>query len=146
MNAIPDLIVAGVTSFKIEGRYKGIDYVKNVTAAYRQAIDRFIGGHPSYRKSSSGVSALTFSPDPDRTFNRGYTGYFISGTREKVASPDAQKSIGQYVGTVTGVGKDSFRMRGHDLRNGDGLCFFTSQGELAGFSVDRVDRESTPTT
>ena len=83
MNRIPDLIAAGVTSFKIEGRYKGIEYVKNVTAAYRQAIDRFISGHSDYRKSSSGVSALTFSPDPDRTFNRGYTQYFISGPARK---------------------------------------------------------------
>ncbi|MEN6638748.1 MAG: peptidase U32 family protein, partial [Smithella sp.] len=101
MNAIPDLIAAGVTSFKIEGRYKGIEYVKNVTAAYRQAIDRFISGHPGYRKSSSGVSTFTFSPEPDRTFNRGYTQYFLSGGKEKVASPDTQKSIGQPVGEIT---------------------------------------------
>ncbi len=64
MNAIPDLIAAGVTSFKIEGRYKGIDYVKNVTAAFRQVIDRFIGKHSDYCRGSSGVSEFTFSPDP----------------------------------------------------------------------------------
>ena len=141
MNAIPDLVAAGVTSFKIEGRYKGIDYVKNVTAAYRQAIDRFISGHPDYRRSSSGVSTFAFSPDPDRTFNRGYTQYFISGRREKVASIDTQKSIGQYVGVITGMGKDYFRMNRHDLQNGDGLCFFTKQNDLAGFRVDRVEKE-----
>ncbi len=140
MNAIPDLIAAGVTSFKIEGRYKGIEYVKNVTAAYRQAIDRFISGHPGYRKSSSGVSTFTFSPDPDRTFNRGYTQYFLSGGKEKVASPDTQKSIGQPVGEITGVGKDYFQIARLDLQNGDGLCFFTRKNDLAGFRVDRVDK------
>jgi putative protease len=142
MNAIPDLISAGVTSFKIEGRYKGIDYVKNVTATFRQAIDRFINDHSDYRRSSSGVSELAFSPDPDKTFNRGYTQYFIAGTKGKVASVGTQKSIGQHVGAITGMGKDFFRMAGHGLQNGDGLCFFTKQGELAGFGVDRVDKEN----
>ena len=141
MNRIPDLVAAGVTSFKIEGRYKGIEYVKNVTAAYRQAIDQFISGHSDYRKSSSGVSALTFSPDPDRTFNRGYTQYFISGPGEKVASIDTQKAIGQYLGEITGVGKDFFRIARHDLQNGDGLCFFTKNNDLAGFRVDRMAKE-----
>jgi putative protease len=141
MNAIPDLIAAGVTSFKIEGRYKGIDYVKNVTAAHRQAIDQFISGHLDYRRSSSGVSTFAFSPDPDRTFNRGYTQYFISGRREKVASIDTQKSIGQHVGVITGMGKNYFQMNRYDLQNGDGLCFFTKQNDLAGFRVDRVETE-----
>jgi len=141
MNAIPDLIAAGVTSFKIEGRYKGIEYVKNVTAAYRQTIDRFISGHAGYRKSSSGTSALTFSPDTDRTFNRGYTRYFISGLKEKVASIDTQKAIGESLGEITGAGKDFFRIARHDLQNGDGLCFFTRENDLAGFRVDRVEKD-----
>jgi 23S rRNA 5-hydroxycytidine C2501 synthase len=142
MNAIPDLIAAGVTSFKIEGRYKGIDYVKNVTAAFRQVIDQFIGKHSDYRRGSSGISKLSFSPDPRRTFNRGHTQYFVSGRKEKVASIDTQKSIGQYLGTIIGTGKDFFRMAGqHDLQNGDGLCLFTKQSELAGFRVDRVDKD-----
>jgi len=106
MNRVPDLVAAGVTSFKIEGRYKGIEYVKNVTAAYRQVIDRFISEHPGYRRSSSGVSELTFMPDPERTFNRGYTQYFLSDKREKIASIDTQKSIGQYLGKITVLGKD----------------------------------------
>ena len=142
MNMIPELVAAGVTSFKIEGRYKGIEYVKNVTAAYRQAIDRFISGHSGYRKSSSGVSALTFTPDPERTFNRGYTQYFISGLGEKVASTDTQKAIGQYLGEISKVGKDFFRIARHDLQNGDGLCFFTKKNDLAGFRVDRAEKEN----
>ena len=193
MKSIPDLVAAGVTSFKIEGRYKGIDYVKNVTAAYRQAIDRFITEHPGYCRVSSGISELSFSPDPAKTFNRGYTQYFVSGRREKVASIDTQKSIGKYVGTISALGKDFFQIdfytpvsegiylasstsvegeagaptvvgrslmpvegaipasRGqaqaplmdhqNDLHNGDGLCFFTKQQELAGFRIDRVDKK-----
>jgi len=141
MNILPDLIASGVTSFKIEGRYKGIDYVKNITAAYRQAIDRFIGMHPDYCRSSSGISEFTFSPDPVKTFNRGYTQYFISGKREKVASIDTQKSIGQPIGTITGMGKDFFRLDAHDLHNGDGLCFFTKENNLTGFRVNRIESE-----
>ena len=140
ITSIPDLVTAGITSFKIEGRYKGIDYVKNVTAAFRQAIDRFIDEHSDYGRSSSGVSDLTFLPDPSRTFNRGYTRYFLAGGREKVASMDTQKSIGQYVGTITEAGPDFFRLTGHDLENGDGLCFFTKQNCLTGFRVDRADK------
>ncbi|OPY75534.1 MAG: putative protease YhbU precursor [Syntrophorhabdus sp. PtaU1.Bin153] len=141
MSIIPDLVRAGVTSFKIEGRYKGIDYVKNVTAAFRQAIDEFIHSHTEYHRSSSGVSEFTFTPDPARTFNRGYTQYFIFSGRGNEASIDTQKSIGQYVGEIAGTGKDFFLVGRHDLQNGDGLCFFTKQGNLAGFRVERVHRE-----
>jgi putative protease len=140
MDTIPDLIASGVTSFKIEGRYKRTDYVKNITAAYRQAIDHFISVHPGYCRSSSGVSELTFSPDPARTFNRGYTRYFVSGKREKKASIDTQKSIGQYVGVIGTVGKDHFTVDCHELNNGDGICFFTRKSDLAGFRIDRIDK------
>lgn len=143
LKAIPELVASGVTSFKIEGRYKGIDYVKNVTAAYRQIIDRFIKDHPGHRRSSSGSSVFTFSPDPDRTFNRGYTSYFFSGKgKESAASIHTQKSIGQYIGKITGMGKDFFRMEGLELHNGDGLCFFTGRNELAGFRIDRIDKDN----
>ncbi len=140
INDIPKLVADGITSFKIEGRYKGIEYVKNVTAAFRQAIDRFISGNSNYRKSSSGVSTLTFSPVPEKTFNRGYTRYFLNGRKEKVASMDTQKSIGQHVGEIAAVGNGFFRLAGHDLQNGDGLCFFTEKNELAGFRVERVEK------
>ncbi len=141
INKIPDLIAAGVTSFKIEGRYKSIEYVKNITAACRQAIDRFIEGQSGHRRSSSGISSLTFTPDPERTFNRGYTRYFFSGGKEKIASLYTQKSIGQYLGEITRVGNDFFVMVRRDLQNGDGLCFFNTRNELVGFRVDRVNKE-----
>jgi putative protease len=141
LHAIPDLAAAGITSFKIEGRYKGMDYVKNITAAFRGAIDRFIADHPEFRRSSSGESELSFTPAPEKTFNRGYTSYFLSGRKEKIASIRTQKSMGEYVGTVTRMGKDFFSMDGHDLRNGDGLCFFTKQETLEGFRVNRVEKD-----
>ena len=142
LGAIPDLIKAGVTSFKIEGRYKGIDYVKNVTAAYRQAIDKFIGENTgAWRRSSSGTSSFTFTPDVERTFNRGYTPYFLAGIQDKIASLATPKSVGQYLGKISAMGKDYFLMNRHDLQNGDGLCFFTRQNDLAGFRVERVEKE-----
>ena len=141
LKAIPDLISAGVTSFKIEGRYKGIDYVKNVTAAYRQAIDKFTSSHRDYRRTSSGASAFTFSSDLDRTFNRGYTPYFLFGQQDKIASIATPKSMGQYLGKIAAVGKDYFQIARHDLQNGDGLCFFTGQNDLAGFRIERVDQD-----
>jgi 23S rRNA 5-hydroxycytidine C2501 synthase len=139
MNRIPDLIAVGITSFKIEGRYKEIDYVKNVTAAYSRELDSFILDHSNYRRSSSGISETTFLPDTAKTFNRGFTGYFFSGGSEKNASVDTQKSIGQAVGTVIGLGKGFFRTDCADLKNGDGLCFFTKEGSLSGFRVERIE-------
>jgi len=140
IEAIPELIAAGVCSFKIEGRYKGIDYVKNVTAAYRRAIDRFVSAHPGYRRSSSGTSTVTFEPDVDKTFNRGYIQYFLSGKPEKIASLDTQKSIGQRLRKITAVGENYFQMDRPDLQNGDGLCFFTKENDLAGFRVNRIEK------
>ncbi|MBU0992560.1 MAG: U32 family peptidase [Proteobacteria bacterium] len=135
---IPDLVEAGVTSFKIEGRLKEMDYVKNTVAAYRIAIDQFIKGHPAYGRSSAGTATLAFSPDLNRTFHRGYTSGFINGRKEKIASLDTQKSIGQPVGTVTAMGKDFFQISNRTLVNGDGLCFFTREKNLVGFRIDQI--------
>jgi 23S rRNA 5-hydroxycytidine C2501 synthase len=139
MNDIPDMADAGVTSFKIEGRYKAIDYVKNVTAAYSRSLDDFVRCHPNYRRSSSGRSETAFLPDPAKTFNRGFTRYFISGRGEKVASMDTPKSIGRPVGAITSLGKGFFRTDCADLQNGDGLCFFNKEKNLKGFRIERVE-------
>lgn len=138
-DSLPDLVAAGVTSFKIEGRYKGIDYVKNVTAAYRQIIDRFISGNDHYRRGSSGTSKFSFLPDPEKTFNRGCTKYFIYGGKEKIASLHTQKSVGQPLGKITALGKDFFRMARRDLQSGDGICFFSSRNDLSGFRLQKVE-------
>ncbi len=137
---LPALVAAGVTSFKIEGRYKDSGYVKNVTASYRQALDRLMAEQPVYGKSSSGKVFFSFTPDLERTFNRGYTRYFIHGTEEKAGSMDTPKALGKLLGIITAVGKDYFIARDVKLHNGDGLCFFTANQVLDGFRVNRVDR------
>lgn len=139
--AIAELVAAGITSFKIEGRYKDASYVKNVTAAFSREIDRFIAETPGFRRASTGTSEIGFTPDLNRTFNRGHTRYFLHGRREKAGAVDTPKSMGHAVGTVAAVGQDFFRLRGETLRNGDGLCFFTASGVLSGFRVDRVARD-----
>jgi 23S rRNA 5-hydroxycytidine C2501 synthase len=139
-DAVGELIAAGVTSFKIEGRYKETDYVKNITALYSMALDKFIKANPGYRRSSSGKSEHLFSPDAARTFNRGYTKYFLYGGDKKVASLDTQKSTGQSIGTVTEVTGEYFKTGCDSLSNGDGLCFFNKQNQLCGFRVDRAEQ------
>ncbi len=139
VNSIGDLVAAGITSFKIEGRYKETEYVKNITALYRENIDRFIAKNPGYRATSSGVSTFGFKPDPCKSFNRGFTGYFIDGKREKMATFNSPKSTGEFIGTVNRIGRDYFSIKGHTLINGDGLCFFTPDHELTGCRVERVE-------
>ncbi|WP_054689355.1 peptidase U32 family protein [Desulfosarcina cetonica] len=143
---IADLVAAGITSFKIEGRLKEIDYVKNVVAAYRTAIDRFIAANPSFGRPSSGDVTYNFTPDLDRTFNRGYTSYFINGRDEKIASLDTQKATGQPVGTVTAVGQDFFRMRGASLKTGTGCASSPRRKPWSAFgSSGSWSSASTPT-
>lgn len=141
---IKDLAEAGVTSFKIEGRYKERAYVKNVVAAYREAIDLFIKNHKGFKKQSSGNITLKFTPDIHKTFNRGYTNYFILGSKEakSQAAIDSPKSIGANVGKITYLDKKSFKMEGEPLQNGDGICFISKSGVLKGFRVERVENGS----
>ncbi len=135
-----DLIDAGITSFKIEGRLKDISYVKNITAYYRQQLDAIIANNPELKKSSSGYSKIQFTPDPDKTFNRGYTSYFINGKDEKIGSIDSPKSKGNFIGKVKSVGKKNFTISTNEvLVNGDGLCFYNAAGELVGMAVNKVE-------
>ncbi|MBF0376448.1 MAG: U32 family peptidase [Desulfamplus sp.] len=140
---IKDLAQSGITSFKIEGRYKDIAYVKNVVAAYRQAIDSFIKSHKGYRKQSSGDIHFKFVPDIKKTFNRGYTRYFLFDSKEieHQAAIDTPKSIGADVGKITRIEKKSgyFLIKGKNLHNGDGMCFISPTGVLKGFRVERID-------
>ncbi len=130
---------AGVRSFKIEGRLKDIGYVKNVTAAYRQAIDAILKRRPEYVRSSFGTSTFTFQPDLSRSFSRGSTDYFLFGRTNDLASPDTPKSKGREVGFVKEVRRDSIVVSFSEaFSNGDGLCFFDEEGHLQGFRVNRV--------
>ncbi|MDP3581481.1 MAG: peptidase U32 family protein, partial [Ignavibacteria bacterium] len=135
-----DLVDAGITSFKIEGRLKDVSYVKNITAFYRQQLDDIIKNNPHYEKASSGFSVIPFEPDPERTFNRGFTSYFVNDRGDDVSSHDSPKSKGKYLGKVTSVTKDGFLIGTTDkIVNGDGICFYDDAGVLLGMSVNKVD-------
>jgi len=135
---IEQLIDAGVTSFKIEGRLKEADYVANVVGYYRQKIDAVLAAR-GLQKSSSGRIQMNFQPDPEKTFNRGYTDYGIAGRARKIGSIDTPKSLGQYIGTVVSTDKTTFVLNTDiALHNGDGLCFF-ADNNLAGTTVNGVE-------
>lgn len=135
------LLQAGASSLKIEGRLKDAAYVKNVVAHYRQRLDDIIRRHPdSYCRSSHGRTQTTFTPDPSRSFNRGFTPYFLHGRTPDLVQMATPKSMGQYVGTVKEVRRDHFTVRGTAaFANGDGLCFIDSHGRLQGFRINRAE-------
>jgi putative protease len=136
------MIDAGISSFKIEGRLKDLSYVKNVTAYYRQLLDNMMKGD---EKASSGHCSYTFLPDLERTFNRGYTDYFLR-ERQPMANFATQKSLGKHIGKVTSTGRNQLVVSGTEpLTNGDGLCYCDADGRLQGFLVNGVQgRTITP--
>jgi len=138
---LPALLDAGVTSFKIEGRLKDLPYVANVVAHYRARLDAALGGS-GLPRSSSGTSHVGFTPDPSKTFNRGYTAHFLHGRTETIAFPPTPKMVGEEVGRVTGVGRGELTVGTRlTLHPGDGLCFFDAQGELRGTQVNAAQGE-----
>ena len=132
------LVKAGAVSFKIEGRLKDADYVKNITAAYSEKLNSIIKANPGlYRRASMGRSTYTFKPDIHKSFNRGFTTYFADGRVPHQASMLTPKSIGEYVGKVKDIrGNRIIVSSVLPFSNGDGLCFFNSQGNLIGFRVN----------
>ena len=131
---------AGIRSFKIEGRLKDVSYVKNVTAYYRQAIDAILDRRPEYKRASQGVSTYTFTPQLDKSFNRGFTDYFLTGRRSEVYSFATPKAVGEPVGHVKTLGRGYIAVSSATtFHNGDGLCFIDEQGQLQGFRVNRVE-------
>ena len=134
------LMDAGVASFKIEGRLKDVAYVKNVTAFYRQKIDEILSRRPEYRRASYGHEHKDFQPCLEKSFNRGFTDYFLRGRTEDVSAPDTPKSVGEPVGHVKAVRGREIKVGGlTTFHNGDGLCYFDSKGRLQGFRVNRVE-------
>lgn len=138
---LEELIQAGATSFKIEGRLKDVSYVKNVVAAYSQRLDAFIAKHADkYCRASQGHCTYTFTPNLNKTFNRGFTTYFLHGRQPNIFSPDTPKAMGEYVGYVKEIRRDSFNVAGTaSFANGDGLCFINQKRELEGFRVNRAE-------
>lgn len=137
---LEELLDAGASSLKIEGRLKDVTYVKNVVAWYRQKLDAIIRRRPEYRRASSGKVTLDFRPQPDKSFNRGFTHYFLEGRTPDISSPDTPKSMGEEMGTVKEVRGNSFTVAGlKPFNNGDGLCYLDANGRLQGFRVNRVE-------
>ncbi len=155
-NRIPQLVEAGVTSFKIEGRLKNISYIKNVVKLYRQKIDEFLENNPKYTRASLGNIYNGFTPNPLLTFNRGYTQLFIDGHRGKWLSKDGAKYLGEPVGTITRSGKDrqncfqfTYALKDGGIKpivNGDGLCFVNKNGEITGARANSCNGNSVTTT
>jgi putative protease len=139
-----DLLQAGITSFKIEGRLKNIDYVMNVVAFYRRELDRLLDGR-SFQRSSSGTTLPGFTPDPAKSFNRGFTDFFVRRD-SRIASLDTPKSRGEPVGRVKSVRGESFVLDSPAmLSSGDGVCFFNPSGKLQGTRIrDGEKNRATP--
>ena len=134
------LVEAGVSSFKIEGRLKDLSYVKNITAHYRTLLDAVIPAHPEFTRASSGKSAYTFEPQPDKTFNRGYTDYFANDRQDDIGAFDSPAFVGELIGEVAEIG-DGWLVVNSDqtFHNGDGVCFHDGHGGISGMRINRAE-------
>lgn len=137
---LEELLDAGATSLKIEGRLKDVSYVKNVTAAYRQKLDAIFARRKEYVRASSGTCRYTFRPQLDKSFSRGFTHYFLHGRSEEIFSFDTPKSLGEEMGTMKEQRGNYLTVAGlKSFNNGDGVCYLDEQGRLQGFRINRVD-------
>ncbi|WP_439185348.1 peptidase U32 family protein [Carboxylicivirga taeanensis] len=137
---LEQLIDAGIYSFKIEGRLKDKDYVANVTAHYRQLLDEIIEQRTDIRRASSGHCINSYQPDAGKSFNRGFTNYFVNGRAKGIWSIDSPKNKGEQIGKVKQVGKDHFTLDSTvPIHNGDGLSYFDKHKELTGLKVNRAE-------
>lgn len=140
--SIEEMVEAGICSFKIEGRLKDVDYVKNITSFYRKKIDAILENKPDYQTASYGKTYIGFNPDPHKSFNRGSTNYFLYGRSKEITSFNTPKSIGEKAGEVIHVGRDYFQLKTElALSNNDGLVFTSFSGESIGIKINRVDRD-----
>ncbi len=139
---LEELLDAGVSSLKIEGRLKDLTYLKNTVAYYRQQLDKLFLRRPEYVRSSSGSVDYAFIPSVDKSFNRGYTRYFLLGESSSGQFSDSSKSMGEAIGTVKSVFDRFFVLSGSKkLHNGDGLCYLNDKNEPEGIHVNRVEGE-----
>ncbi|XKM12751.1 U32 family peptidase [Orbaceae bacterium ac157xtp] len=139
-NNLDGLIDAGVRSFKIEGRYKDLDYVKNITAYYRQKLDAILTDRTDLQPASSGKVEHGFTPDPNRTFHRGSTDYFVNGRQSQIGAFDSPKFLGIAIGEITKITPQSVEVKtNHQLNNGDGLNVLIKR-EVVGFRAERVEK------
>ncbi|CAA9196310.1 peptidase U32 family protein [Flavobacterium bizetiae] len=139
---IPNLIEAGIVSFKIEGRLKDVVYVKNNVSYLRQKLDSYLegDGRGKYIKASSGTCTYTFDSSLNRTFNRGYTDYFVNERHSSIGSWETPKSKGQYIGKLIRTVGNAYEIEnGELLNNGDGLCFINENNEADGIYVNKAE-------
>lgn len=137
---LEELLDAGASSLKIEGRLKDVSYVKNVTAYYRQKLDALFKRRKEYVRASSGSVKLAFRPQLDKSFSRGFTDYFAHGRNPGIFSFNTPKSLGEEVGMVKEIRGNYLTVAGvKAFSNGDGLCYLDAQGRLQGFRVNRVE-------
>jgi len=136
-NNLKELIEAGVTSFKIEGRLKDEDYIKNVVSFYRKELD-IILDELNLEKSSIGISKVDFEPNLYKSFNRSFTTYFLNGRNKDISALNYSKSLGEYVGKIEKADKYSFVIKNNVLKNSDGICFFDENNELQGININKV--------
>src|SRR5665647_1318442 len=140
-DSIKELAEAGIQSFKIEGRLKDVDYVKNITSFYRQKIDAFLEDQPEFKAASAGKSYISFEANPAKSFNRGTTDYFLHGRSKDIVSFESPKFLGESVGEVTQVTTKYFEIKSAlEIANNDGLVFISSAGESVGIKVNVVER------
>jgi collagenase-like PrtC family protease len=136
---LPNLVEAGITSFKIEGRLKDMVYVKNNTSFLRKKLDEFLENNDTYQKASSGRTQYNFEAEMDRSFNRGYTNYFVNKRTEKIGSWESPKSQGQYIGKVLQVKANGYIIENSELlNNGDGLFFLNENNEPDGAQINII--------
>ena len=133
---------AGIRSFKIEGRLKDLAYVKNATAHYRQLLDRIIEDAPDqYSRASSGRCSFSFTPRPEKTFNRGATDYFVNGRQPDIGAFDTPSFAGEASGTITRIGPDWFEVDSEEqFANGDGISYLSRGRKLAGLRINVAKR------
>ncbi len=137
---LQEIINSGICSLKIEGRLKDSTYLKNITNHYRKHIDNILQHNKNIEPLASGSTKTGFTPDPDITFNRGYTNYFFNGRTDNIANYNTPKSMGKPIGRVIKIHKNSFTIASQQkLHNGDGLCFIDKKGILRGFQVNNVE-------
>ncbi|HEY3389918.1 MAG TPA: U32 family peptidase, partial [Prolixibacteraceae bacterium] len=140
-DSIKELAEAGIQSFKIEGRLKEADYVKNITAFYRKKMDAFLEDQSEFKAASAGKSYFSFEANPAKSFNRGATDYFLHGRSKEIVSFESPKFLGEKVGEVIQVATKYFEIESAlDIANNDGLVFISKTGESVGIKVNIADR------
>ena len=137
-NRLEELIDAGITSFKIEGRLKDENYVKNTVLYYRKALDKILS-KKGLKKSSTGKIETDFIPNLQKTFNRQYTEFFIKERTNDIPTINYPNAIGEYIGKIKRINKNSFELDNNPLHNADGICFFDDSENLKGVHINKTE-------